>query len=133
MLSVREPSIAIDEVCNAAQAFSRISVTAIALLASAARVVSCVTAVLCIGYSLVLAWGGLQYVLKMHDVGILMQDVPVAQWIPRVILPAGFVLLAFRFVQVLLAALRGESVHMISDESHDALKLRDEGTTGLAE
>ncbi|MBK0392427.1 TRAP transporter small permease [Ramlibacter algicola] len=99
----------------------------------AARVVGCVAAALCIGYSLVLAWGGLQYVLKMHEVGILMQDVPIPQWWPRAILPAGFLLLAFRFTQVLVAAARGEAVHMISDESQDALKLKETGTTGLAE
>ena len=99
----------------------------------AARAVGIVAAALCIAYALILAWGGLQYVLKMHDVGILMQDVPISQWIPRVILPAGFLLLAVRFGQVLVAAARGEAVHMIGDESHDALKLKDTGMTGLAE
>ncbi len=45
------------------------------------------------------------YVKKMYDVGILMQDLPIEQWIPRAILPIGFALLGLRFVQVLLRLL----------------------------
>ena len=89
-----------------------------------ARVLGAIAALLCIVYSLVLAWGGLQYVLKMHDVGILMQDVPVPQWIPRIVLPLGFVLLALRFGQALWRVVTGRQHHLVGDESADALKLR---------
>jgi C4-dicarboxylate transporter, DctQ subunit len=90
----------------------------------AARVLGCIAAALCIGYALVLAWGGLQYVQKMHDVGILMQDVPVPQWIPRLVLPMGFLLLAFRFAQALWQVATGARQHLLGDESEEALKLR---------
>ncbi len=60
-----------------------------------------VATVLCIVYAVIVTYGGFLYVRKMHEVGILMQDMPVQQWIPRVILPIGFALLALRFGQVL--------------------------------
>lgn len=95
-----------------------------------ARVLGTIAALLCIGYALVLAWGGLQYVLKMHDVGILMQDVPVPQWIPRIVLPLGFLLLALRFAQALWRVATGRQPHLLGDESADALKLRQDQPLG---
>ena len=56
----------------------------------AARAVGSLAAALCIVYALIVTWGGYQYVTKMHEVGILMQDMPVQQWIPRLVIPLGF-------------------------------------------
>ncbi|MEO7393071.1 MAG: TRAP transporter small permease [Ramlibacter sp.] len=91
---------------------------------TAARVMATLAAVLCIAYSAILVWGSTQYVLKMYDVGILMQDIPIQQWIPRAVMPVGFALLGFRFLQVLWRALRGEEVQMLGDEAKEALQLR---------
>lgn len=88
------------------------------------RAVGVLAALLCIAYALILAWGGLQYVLKMREVGILMQDFEVQQWIPRVILPLGFALLAYRFIEALWAVATGKKAHLLGDEVGDALKLR---------
>ena len=96
--------------------------------AGAARAIGGVAALLCIGYSLVFTWGGYLYVEKMHDVGILMQDMPIEQWIPRVVLPVGFALLAFRFAEVLWRILSGKEVHLLGDEAEEALKLQEEAT-----
>ncbi len=93
---------------------------------STARTMSVIAAVLCIVYSVIVTVGGFQYVSKMHEVGILMQDMPVQQWIPRAILPVGFALLTFRFVQVLLRLLSGKEAHLLGDEAKDALKLKDD-------
>jgi C4-dicarboxylate transporter DctQ subunit len=60
----------------------------------------------------------------MYDVGILMQDIPIQQWIPRIILPLGFALLAFRFAQLLYRLVSGGEAHLLGDEAKDALKLR---------
>jgi len=92
----------------------------------AARVVGSLAAALCIVYALIVTWGGYQYVSKMHDVGILMQDMPVQQWIPRLVIPLGFALLAFRFAQVLWRLATGQEVHMLVDEAKDALKLKED-------
>jgi len=98
-----------------------------------ARVIGGIAVGLCIVYALILAWGGLQYVQKMHTVGIEMQDVPLPQWVPRLVLPGGFLWLAVRFGQALWDILRGGKVHLLGDESHDALKLREGGVAELPE
>jgi len=96
----------------------------------AARVVSSIAAVLCIVYALIFAFGGYQYVRKMYDIGILMQDIPIQSWIPRVILPIGFALLAFRFAQVLWRLASGQEAHLLGDEAEDALKLKEDELVG---
>jgi len=94
------------------------------LSAGAARVVGIAAAALCIVYAAIVFVGGLQYVRKMYDVGILMQDVPIEQWIPRLVLPIGFALLALRFGQVLYRLAAGKEAHLLGDEAKEALKLR---------
>ena len=89
-----------------------------------ARVFGMVGAVLCVVYALIVTVGGWQYVKKMYDVGIEMQDMPVQQWIPRIVLPLGFALLGFRFAQALLRLWRGERTGLLHDEAKEALKLK---------
>jgi len=89
-----------------------------------ARVVNMIAASLCLMYAGIVVVGGWIYVKKMHDVGILMQDIPIQQWIPRAILPIGFALLGLRFAQVLWRVARGEDAHLLGDEAKDALKHR---------
>ncbi|HYD75595.1 TRAP transporter small permease [Ramlibacter sp.] len=91
-----------------------------------ARIVGSIAAALCIAYALIVTWGGYQYVSKMYDVGILMQDIPIAQWIPRLVVPLGFGLLAFRFSQVLWRLASGQEAHLLGDEAKEALKLQEE-------
>jgi C4-dicarboxylate transporter DctQ subunit len=89
-----------------------------------ARVVGMVAAALCVAYALVVTYGGWQYVRKIHEVGILMQDMPIQQWIPRIVVPLGFALLALRFGQAFLRIARGERTQLLHDEAAEALKLR---------
>ena len=96
----------------------------------AARAVGSLAAALCIVYALIVTYGGYQYVSKMHDVGILMQDLPVQQWIPRVVIPLGFALLAFRFAQLLWRIATGQEAHMLMDEAKDALRLQEDEQAG---
>lgn len=90
----------------------------------ARRAVGFVAAFLCFLYAAIFAVGGFQYVRKMYDVGILMQDIPIEQWIPRAILPLGFAMLAFRFAQLLYRLATGREVHLLGDEAEEALKLK---------
>ena len=92
----------------------------------AARIAGALAATLCIVYALLVAFGGYQYVTKMFEVGILMQDMPVPSWVPRAVLPIGFLLLAFRFSQVLYLLVTGQSVNLLLDEAEDALKMRED-------
>ncbi|MDE2160927.1 MAG: TRAP transporter small permease, partial [Burkholderiales bacterium] len=93
--------------------------------ARAARAAALLASALCIAYALIVAWGATQYVVKIHDVGILMQDLPVPSWIPRLVLPLGYALLALRFGQIGLRLLRGERASLLGDEAEDALRHRD--------
>lgn len=95
------------------------------LRSGAKRAVGMIAALLCFVYASIFAFGGFQYVRKMHDVGILMQDIPIEQWIPRIVLPLGFALLAFRFAQLLVRLATGREAHLLGDEAEDALKLRE--------
>lgn len=96
--------------------------------AAAARVVGAIAALLCIAYALIVAYGSYQYVYKIYTVGILMQDIPIQTWIPRVILPIGFLLLAFRFLQIFWQLITGRDAQLLGDEAVDALKLQEEVT-----
>ncbi len=90
-----------------------------------ARTVAMIAAALCTVYALIVMVGGWKYVQKMYDVGIEMQDLPVPQWVPRIILPLGFALLALRFAQAFARLWRGEQTQLLHDEAQEALKLRD--------
>jgi C4-dicarboxylate transporter, DctQ subunit len=94
----------------------------------AARIVGGIAVTLCIVYAGILVWGSSQYVMKMYEVGIEMQDVPIPQWVPRVVMPLGFALLAFRFAQVLWRVLTGKEshIHLVGDEAADAMHLKQE-------
>jgi C4-dicarboxylate transporter DctQ subunit len=93
----------------------------------AARSVGMLATALCVGYALIVTVGGWRYVEKMMDVGILMQDLPVPQWLPRIVLPLGFALLALRFLQAFVRLARGEQTRLLSDEAEEALRLREPG------
>ncbi|VTU21739.1 2,3-diketo-L-gulonate TRAP transporter small permease protein YiaM [Variovorax sp. PBL-H6] len=95
----------------------------------AARAVACVAAVLCLLYAVIFVVGGAIYLQKMYSIGIEMQDIPLPQWVPRLVLPFGFSLLALRFCQALYRAIRGRDVRLIGDEAEDALKLRADAPT----
>ncbi|HSO06892.1 MAG TPA: TRAP transporter small permease [Pelomicrobium sp.] len=91
-----------------------------------ARVLAAVAALLGVVYAAIFLYGGTIYVNKMYTIGILMQDVPIPQWVPRLVLPIGFALLAFRFLQLFWDAITGKAVRILGDEAEDALKLRAE-------
>ncbi len=89
---------------------------------SRARAVAIVATVLCMVYAAIVFAGAWTYVGKMHEIGILAQDIPIPQWVPRLVLPLGYALLFLRFGQVLLRLLRGENVHLVGDEAEEALR-----------
>jgi len=92
-----------------------------------ARAVGALAAVLCIVYSVILIIGSWNYVAKMYEVGIMADDLPVYQWVPRSILLVGFGLLILRFSQVLYRIATGRETHLhLGDESAEALKHRAE-------
>ena len=89
-----------------------------------ARIVAMVAAALCVVYGAIVTVGGWVYLAKMYSIGIDMQDLPMPQWIPRLVLPLGFAVLTLRFVGVLIALWRGGDVHLVGDEAEQLLKSR---------
>jgi len=91
---------------------------------AAARAAGIVAALLCMVYAAIVFYGGWVYVAKIAEVGIMAQDIPIPQWVPRLVLPLGFGLLFLRFAQVLYRLLTGKEAHLLGDEVQDALKHR---------
>ena len=58
-----------------------------ALKPGPARAVSILATLLCMGYAAIVFVGGWVYVEKKYRVGIMAQDIPVPQWVPRLVLP----------------------------------------------
>jgi len=108
---------------------SHIGVDALVRLLSPAkaRAVAIVATVLCLVYAAIVFYGGWIYVAKMVEIGIEAQDIPIPQWVPRLVLPLGYALLFFRFSQVLYRLVTGQEAHLVGDEVEEALKLRKDG------
>jgi C4-dicarboxylate transporter DctQ subunit len=82
-----------------------------------ARVVSAVAALCCIAYALICLYGSFNYVRAMQMIGTLAQDLPIPVWIPQIVLPLGFALLALRFAEVLYRIVRGSDAQLLGDEA----------------
>ncbi|MEO5765504.1 MAG: TRAP transporter small permease [Casimicrobiaceae bacterium] len=89
-----------------------------------ARIVGAIAAALCIAYSVIVLVGSIQYVEKIRSIGILAQDLPIEQWIPRLVLPLGYTLLMVRFAQLFFRIVTGRDKGLrLADEAADALKM----------
>jgi C4-dicarboxylate transporter DctQ subunit len=96
----------------------------------AANRLAIVSTLLCIVYAAIVLYGSWIYVSKIHMIGIMAQDLPIAQWIPRLVLPVGFILLIYRFGQVLWRLMRGDDASLLGDEVADAMKYRSDDIPG---
>ena len=101
----------------------------------AARAVGALAAALGMVYAAILLVGSWNYVAKLYEVDIMLDDLPVAQWIPRTALLVCFALLLVRFAQVLWRLLTGREVRLhLGDEAAEALRQQAEfEKTGGAE
>ncbi len=66
------------------------------------RIFAIIAALLSMLYCLLIFIGGLEYVYKFYELGIEAEDLPIKQWIIYSILPIGFMLLFFRFVELIV-------------------------------
>ena len=91
------------------------------------RAVSILAVLLCLAYAGIVLVGSYEYVGKMKEVGIELEDMPIPLWIVRAVMPFGYTLLALRFLQVLWRLITGKSDSLdLADEAADALKLKAE-------
>ncbi|MGB7400728.1 TRAP transporter small permease, partial [Castellaniella sp.] len=102
------------------------------LPARAANRLAILSTLLCMAYAAIVLYGSWIYVSKIHMIGIMAQDLPIAQWIPRLVLPIGFILLIYRFGEVLWHLVRGDQASLLGDEVADAMKYRSDEPEGDA-
>jgi C4-dicarboxylate transporter DctQ subunit len=88
------------------------------------RAVTLLAIVLCIVYSGLILTGSWNYITRIYQIGNMAKDIEIPVWIPRLALPIGFVLLTYRFCELLYRTVTGKSTHLIGDEAEEALKLR---------
>jgi C4-dicarboxylate transporter DctQ subunit len=102
----------------------------------AARAVGAVAAALGVAYAALLLVASWNYVAKLYEVDIMLDDLPLAQWIPRTVLVLCFGLLLARFGQVFFRIVTGREVRLhLGDEAAEALRQREaleqsDGTKG---
>src|SRR5690606_17882852 len=94
-----------------------------------AHVLNIIATALCLVYTIIVLTGSWIYVSKIYEIGILAQDIPIQQWIPRMVMPIGFILLLFRFGQILFNLATGKEAHLLGDEAEDALKYSSDNTS----
>jgi len=71
--------------------------------------------------------GASTYVLKMKDVGIEFEDMPIERWQVLAVMPLGFLLTGWRFVQILISLVTGKTETLrLADEAAEAMKLKAE-------
>ncbi len=108
---------------------SHIGVDALVKLMSPGKrkAVSILAVVLCLVYVGFILTGSMQYVLKMKDVGIELEDMPIERWQVLAVMPLGMVLTGFRFLQVLYALATGRADSFkLADEAAEAMGLKAE-------
>ena len=89
------------------------------------RAVSIGVVLLCLLYAGLVIYGSWIYVAKMKVVGVELEDMAIPIWVVRAILPIGYALLTFRFLQVLWALIKGTSTSLhLGDEVAEAMKLK---------
>lgn len=91
------------------------------------RWISIVATLLALVYCGLFIYGAWIYLSKMYLIGIELQDIAVPRWLGHSILLIGFVLLAYRLLQLLWAFVRGRaSGFRLADEAAEALKVAEE-------
>ncbi|MCB1829229.1 MAG: TRAP transporter small permease [Chromatiaceae bacterium] len=99
-----------------------------------AKVVGLISIALCMFYAAVMAYGGYQDIDLLLLIGIEAEDLPIPLWIPKLILPIGFLLLFLRFAQAGWNLLTGKGGLHLADEADEAIEsLSDKGASAEAE
>ena len=108
---------------------SHIGVDALVKLMSPAKrkAVSILAVVLSLVYVGFILTGSMEYVLKMKDVGIELEDMPIERWQVLAVMPLGMVLTGYRFLQILYDLVTGRADSFkLADEAAEAMGLKAE-------
>ena len=89
------------------------------------RMVGILATLLCLAYVGFVIVGSMEYVLKMKQVAIEMEDMPIERWIILSVMPVGMALTGLRFLQILYALVTGRSDGLrLADEAAEAMSLK---------
>jgi C4-dicarboxylate transporter DctQ subunit len=98
------------------------------------RIVTLVAVALALVYCALILEGSWVYLEKLVKYGVKMQDVPIPKYVVHSILLIGFLLIAFRLLQLGWLVFKGEADGFkTSDEAKEALKLMEEEKRAEAE
>lgn len=89
------------------------------------RNVSVLAVLLSLLYVGLVLTGASIYVLKMKEVGIEFEDMPIERWQVLIIMPIGFLLTGWRFLQILVGLITGKTDSLrLADEAAEAMRLK---------
>jgi C4-dicarboxylate transporter DctQ subunit len=98
------------------------------------RIVTLIAVACALVYCALILEGSWVYLGKLVKYGVKMQDVPIPKYVAHSILLIGFVLLAYRLLELGWQVLKGEADGFkTSDEAKEALKLLEEEKRAEAE
>ncbi len=91
------------------------------------RIVTIVAVTASLMYCALFIKGAYVYLAKMYKIGIELEDLPVPKWAAHSILIIGFIMLAYRLLQLLWQLIKGrtDSFGMV-DEAKESLSLAEE-------
>jgi C4-dicarboxylate transporter DctQ subunit len=77
----------------------------------------------CCAYCIIMLVGSAGYVIKLYDLGIEAQDLPIPRWVPFIMLPIGLSLALLRLLQVGWRTLLGQQEGLqLADEAREAIE-----------
>lgn len=89
------------------------------------RNVSILAVLLSLLYVGLVLTGSMIYVLKMKEVGIEFEDMPIERWQVLAVMPLGFLLTGWRFLQILVGLITGKTDSLrLADEAAEAMRLK---------
>ena len=86
------------------------------------KAASFLAVMVCIAYALMMLYGGAVLVQRLVELGNEARDLPVKRWILLIMLPGGFALLAFRFLQMFWQLARGGIERLGFGEREEAVR-----------
>ena len=91
------------------------------------RVMGLLSVSICIAYCVIFMIGAWNYLSKLKQINLEMEDLEVQRWMSESIIFLGFALLLFRFVQLLIKIFKGEAEGFSHiDEAAESLELADQ-------
>ena len=86
------------------------------------RHVALLSIVLCLVYAGLMLYGASVFVERLAALGNMARDIPAPKWLLTLVMPVGFALLAFRFLEAGWSVIKGEDYYVESHEhgEHDA-------------